>query len=268
MTGSRIAGAFRERKHPLLVACTVAGDPDYEASLALVLELVASGGDIIELVMPFSDPVADGPVMQQAAARALSSGMDTDWLFSLIRDIRRGTEVPLIILTYANIVIQRGISRFYRDAADAGADGVAVADVPVEEAGPFRAAAGEASIDHILFASQTTSEERLSRITGQAGGFIYLVAAMGVTGVRDEIDPGILSCVKEVKRRTGIPVVPGFGISTSGQIQAYASAGADGVIVGSAIVKVIGEHAEDRENLLPAIRRIMHRIRPDALQED
>jgi tryptophan synthase alpha chain len=268
MTASRIADAFQAREHPLLVACTVAGDPDYEASLGIVRELVASGGDIIELVMPFSDPVADGPVMQQAAARALSSGMNTDRLFCLIRDIRSEMDVPLIILTYANIVFQRGISRFYRDAAAAGADGVAVADVPVEEAGPFRAAAAAAGIDHILFASQTTSEERLSSITEQAGGFIYLVAAMGVTGVREEIDPGILSCVKEVKRRSGVPVVPGFGISTSGQIRAYAAAGADGVIVGSAIVGEIGGHAGDRENLLPAVRRVMNRIRPDALRED
>ncbi|MDD1716270.1 MAG: tryptophan synthase subunit alpha, partial [Methanolinea sp.] len=207
------------------------------------------------------------PVMQQAAARALSSGMNTDLLFSLVRDIRSETAVPLLILTYANIVFQRGISEFYRDAAGAGADGIAVADVPVEEAGPFRAAAAGSGIDHILFASQTTSGGRLSCITEQAGGFIYLVAAMGVTGVREEIDPGILSCVKEVKRRTEVPVVPGFGISTSGQIQAYASAGADGVIVGSAIVREIGLHAENRENLLPAIRRAMHRIRPDKLQE-
>ncbi len=268
MTRSRITEAFRARKRPLLVACTVAGDPDYEASLGIVRELVASGGDIIELVMPFSDPVADGPVMQQAAARALSSGMNTDRLFALIRDIRRETDVPLIVLTYANLVLQRGISRFYRDAADAGADGVAVADVPVEEAGPFRAAAADAGIDHILFASQTTSEERLSGITEQARGFIYLVAAMGVTGVRDEIDPGILSCVKEVKRRSRIPVVPGFGISTYGQIKAYAAAGADGVIVGSAIVREIGEHAGDRDHMLPAVRRVMNRIRPDTLRED
>lgn len=240
--GSRISRAFQNRSRPLLVACTVAGDPDFHESIRIARMLVAAGADMIELVMPFSDPVADGPVIQQAGSRALLAGMNTDRLFALVREVRKETVVPLVIMTYANIVIQRGIEKFYHDAARAGADGVVVADVPVEEAAPFCDAARMAKIDPILLVSQTTSPARMERILGSAGGFVYVVAAMGVTGIREGIVPETITCIQEVKERTTLPVVPGFGISTPEHIHAYAEAGADGVIVGSAIVRLVGEH--------------------------
>jgi len=238
---TRIGRAFSARTRPLLVACLVAGDPDYGESLAMMREVDSAGADIIEVVMPFSDPVADGPVMQQAIQRALSAGMNTDTLFSLIRDFRAESETPLVVLTYANPVVQRGIGAFYRDAGDAGADGVAVADVPLEEAEPFCMASRDAGIDPILFVSQTTSDSRLEGIVERAGGFLYLVAALGVTGMRGEVDPETIGCIRRIKRISPLPVVPGFGISSPGQVHAYSQAGADGVIVGSAIVKEVGD---------------------------
>ncbi|HNQ29065.1 MAG: Tryptophan synthase alpha chain [Methanoregulaceae archaeon PtaB.Bin009] len=238
---TRIVRAFSARTRPLLVACLVAGDPDYGESLAMMREVDRAGADIIEVVMPFSDPVADGPVMQQAIQRALSAGMNTDSLFSLIRDFRAESETPLVVLTYANPVVQRGIGAFYRDAGGAGVDGVAVADVPLEEADSFCRAARKAGVDPILFVSQTTSMERLKGITAKAGGFLYLVAALGVTGMRGEVDPATIGCIRKIKEMSSLPVVPGFGISSPGQVQAYSRAGADGIIVGSAIVREVGD---------------------------
>ena len=239
---SRIADAFRDNNRPLLVACTVAGDPDYATSVMTIRAIADAGADIIELVMPFSDPVADGPVIQQAGARALSAGMNTDRLFDLVRDAMHAIRVPLVIMTYANIVLQHGIGKFYRDAARAGADGVIVADVPLEEADPFCTAAEKAGIDPILFISQTTSRDRMEQILSRAGGFVYLVAAQGVTGAREEVSPATLALIREVKGKTQLPVVPGFGIATPAHVRTYAQAGADGVIVGSALVRVIDEY--------------------------
>jgi tryptophan synthase alpha chain len=240
---SRITGAFCTAGRPLIVACIVAGYPSFDESISVARELVSAGTDIIEIVMPFSDPVADGPVIQQADALALASGMNTDRLFDMIREVRKETDIPLLIMTYANIVIKRGIQEFYSDAANAGADGVVIADVPLEEADPFCAAAGTAGIDPILFVSQTTSPERMGRILSKAGGFVYLVAALGVTGTRDEISPDALDLLKRVKERTSLPVVPGFGISTPEHVRRYAEAGADGVIVGSALIRIVAERA-------------------------
>jgi tryptophan synthase alpha chain len=258
---SRIARAFGKRDVPLLVTCTVAGDPDYDESRVVIRTLADAGADIIELVMPFSDPVADGPVIQEAGARALAAGMTTDRLFVLVRDVRRETGIPLLIMTYANIIVQRGIETFYRQAARAGADGVVVADVPLEEAGPYCEAAREVGIEPVLFISQTTSPERMERILASAGGFIYLVAAMGVTGVRNEIEPGTISLLRLVKEKSPLPVVPGFGISSPDQVRAYARAGADGVIVGSAIVRLVGEYAGRKEGMEEAIGRLIRDLK-------
>lgn len=241
---SRITELFNSRSGTLLVACTMAGDPDFVTSIRIIQEMIDAGADMIELVMPHSDPVADGPVMQEAVSRALDAGMNTDRFFSLISEIRKGSGTPLVVLTYANIVIQRGVEQFYRDAANAGVDGVAVADVPLEESGPFVAAARNARIEPILFVSRTTSKDRLEKILSAAGGFIYLVAAMGVTGTRDGISGETLVCLREVKDRTGIPVVPGFGISGPEHIRTYADSGADGVIVGSALVQEIAQQVK------------------------
>lgn len=258
---SRLAELFRSRSGTLLVTCTVAGDPDFTTSFRIIREMEASGADCIELVMPFSDPVADGPVMQEAVLRAIDAGMNTDRLFSLIREIRKDSEIPLVILTYANILIQRGIDSFYRDAAESGADGVAIADVPLEESGPFVSAARGAGIEPVLFVSQTTSGDRLLQILSGAGGFIYLVAAMGVTGIRDEISGESLLCLQEVKKKTALPVVPGFGISRPDHIRTYGNSGADGVIVGSALAKKISEQVNKGYDPAPDVGELVRELK-------
>ncbi|MDT8357838.1 MAG: tryptophan synthase subunit alpha [Methanomicrobiaceae archaeon] len=267
MTRGRIAEAFRSAHGPLLVACTVAGDPDYSRSVRIAGLLAASGADMLELVMPFSDPVADGQVIQQAGARALSAGMNTDRLFDLVRDVRNGTEIPLLIMTYANIVLQRGPVRFYQEAARAGADGVVVADVPVEEAGPFCSAALDTGIDLILLVSPTTSEERLEKILGASRGFVYLIAAMGVTGAREGVSADVLAFLRHVRDRSDLPVVPGFGISTPAHVREFVRAGADGVIVGSALVGLIGEYGGRQGKMEEALTQLVRDMKA-AMREE
>lgn len=258
---SRLTGAFSIGEGPVLVACTVAGDPSFDDCIRIIHELVSAGADVIELVMPFSDPVADGPVIQQAAARALASGMTPDRLFDMIGRVRKETEIPILIMSYANIVIQRGIREFYQDAAKSGADGIVIADVPLEEADPFCDAARDAGISPILFISQTTSSERIEKILSKADGFVYLVAALGVTGTREEVSDEAIGLLKRVKRRTSLPVVPGFGITTLEHVRNYAEAGADGVIVGSAIVKIIGENASRGARAESGIGTLVKRLK-------
>ncbi|MDI9633385.1 MAG: tryptophan synthase subunit alpha [Methanolinea sp.] len=250
---TRLGEAFSSAGRPLLVACLVAGDPSPEATPALMRAAAAAGADAIELVMPHSDPVADGPVMQRAMQRALSAGTTPDTLFAIVQEFRAGSEVPVVILTYANIPVQRGIGTFYRDAARAGADAVAVADVPLEEAGPFCRAAREAGVDPVLFASVTTSGDRLRRIAACAGGFLYLVSVLGVTGVREGVDPRIPRLVGEAKAVSGIPVVAGFGIGAPAHVRAFAEAGVDGVIVGSAIVAEVERTLGDPDLVAGAV---------------
>ncbi|NLV28275.1 MAG: tryptophan synthase subunit alpha [Methanomicrobiales archaeon] len=250
---NRLQNAFDNRKRELLMTFIVAGDPDYATSLDIMRTLEEGGADIIELGLPFSDPVADGPVIQQADHRALSAGMNTDRFFSLVRDFRKSSDIPLVVLTYTNLVLQRNIDNFYQDAADAGIDAVVIADLPFEEAGPYIAAAETAGISPVMMVSTTTSKERLSGILKVNSGFIYLVAALGVTGVRQTTDQNARKLLAELKSLTKIPIAPGFGISDHTQVQEWGDAGADAVIVGSALVKKIGEYYTRQDLLIKEI---------------
>ena len=257
----RIDAVFTGGKKPLLVAFTVAGDPDYATSLAIIREIAVSGADIIELGLPFSDPVADGPVIQRADLRAMEAGMNTDRLLDFVREFRADSAVPVVILTYANLIIRRGISRFYEDAAQAGVDGIVIADVPLEESSPFVRAAQAFGIAPIMMVSPTTSPERLDGILGSAAGFIYLVAVMGITGVRTGVDPAAIDLLKSVKKKTRVPIAPGFGISTPEQVLEWAEAGADAVIVGSAIVRKIEENIGNTGRLLREVNEFVKKLK-------
>ncbi len=257
----RIACAFGAGKKPLVIAFTVAGDPDVPTSLAIMREMTAAGADIIELGLPWSDPVADGPVIQRADLRALSGGMNTDRLFDLVRRFRSEQEIPVILLTYANPVLRRGVDRFYLEAADAGIDGVVIADVPFEETAPFSAAARSSGIAQIAMVSPMTPPERISRIVSAGRGFIYLVAALGVTGVRQGTDPAAIDLLAAVKARTTLPVAPGFGISSPEQVREWEAAGADAVIVGSAIVQVIETRHGDPEGVVCGVGELIRALK-------
>ncbi len=240
---------------------TVAGDPNYEMSLAIIRALIRGGADIIELGLPFSDPVADGPVIQQADQRALQAGMNTDRFFDLVNEIRKETDIPLVVLTYTNLILQRNITTFYHEAAHAGIDAVVVADLPYEEAGPYIHAAHAEGIAPVMMVSTTTSPERLAKILGVQSGFIYLVAALGVTGMRGETDPLARNLLIDLKTKTNIPIAPGFGISNRIQVKEWEKAGADAVIVGSALVKEIEENLHEPDMLIPKITSFVQSLR-------
>jgi tryptophan synthase alpha chain len=245
----RIDTAFASAREPLFIGFTVAGDPDKTPCIRIARALIAGGTDILELGVPFSDPVADGPTIQKADERALGAGTTPDTVFGIVREIRKESDVPIVFLTYYNIVHRRGIGRFYREAQDAGVDGILIADMPVEESEEVCAIAGRYGIDPIFLISQTTSDKRIKKIAAKARGYLYLVAVLGVTGVRDQISDGAIDLLNLVRRHTSLPLAIGFGISTPAQAQTCARAGADGVIVGSAIVEIVERNLKDPDSL-------------------
>lgn len=243
-------------------AFVMLGDPDLETGAAILDALVEGGADMLEVGIPFSDPVADGPVIQAAADRALRQGVTPAQCFDLLRAFRaRQPHVPVGILTYANIVIARGRSAFYRSAAEAGVDSVLVADVPAFEAEPFAAAAEEAGIAPVLIAAPNTPEAALERIAALGKGYTYCVARAGVTGAGDRmaLDHGDL--FRALARYGAPPPVLGFGISTPDHVRQALDAGAAGVISGSAIVRLI---ERNRDDPAPAVRAFVAEMKAAA----
>ena len=246
---SRIGEAFTSAGRPLFIAFIVAGDPDFERSVAAARVLIEGGADIIELGVPFSDPVADGPTIQRADVRALGAGATPEMVFEIVRRIRRFSMVPVVLLTYYNIVHHRGISRFYRDAGVAGVDGILIADMPVEESRPVMKAAAETGIDQVFMVCETTSPERLGKILKNARGFLYLVSHMGVTGVLSALPPGATAFVRQVRDTTTMPLAVGFGVATPAHAASLYKAGADAAIAGSAIVAIIEKYRDDADGM-------------------
>lgn len=238
----RIDAVFSRIKKPAFIGFTVAGDPDKETCIRAAMALIEGGTDILELGVPFSDPVADGPTIQKADERALTAGTKMDTVFEIVRELRKKTDVPLVFLAYYNMVYHRGIDRFYKEAHEAGVDGILIADMPVEESDDVYETALRYGIDPIFLITQTTSDERIKKIAARAHGYLYLVAVLGVTGVRDTVSSGALELLLRVRNRTTLPLALGFGIATPDHAKTCAEAGADGVIVGSAIVEIIGKN--------------------------
>lgn len=250
----RIDTAFAGRKRPAFIGFTVAGDPDRDTSIRAAMALIEAGTDILELGVPFSDPVADGPTIQKADERALASGTTVDTVFEIVRQIRTKSGVPVVLLAYYNMVYHRGIDRFYREAREAGVDGILIADMPVEESDEVYKAALRHYIDPIFLITQTTSGERIQKIAARSRGYLYLVAVLGVTGVRNTVSAEALDLVKRVRKYTKVPLALGFGISTPAHAKTCALAGADGVIVGSAIVDIIEKNLENPEKMEQDLR--------------
>jgi tryptophan synthase alpha chain len=207
-----------------------------------VVEAAKRGADIVELGIPFSDPLADGPVVQRATQRALAAGVSVPRVLELVRDIRGETAVPIVFLTYYNPVLAFGLDAFCRAAVDAGADGVIVADLPPEEAAPLRAAAGPAGLDLIHLVAPTSTPPRMRKIARATGSFLYMVSLTGVTGARRDLPPDLAQHLRALRGITTKPIAVGFGIGTPEQA-ALVGTVADGVIVGSAIVSLVERHA-------------------------
>lgn len=249
---TRIKDAFKEKA---FIAFLTAGDPSYEESLENFRAAIRGGASLIEVGIPFSDPIAEGPVIQEADIRALSGGMTTDRVFDLVKEIRKESDIPLVFMTYANPVFHYGLDRFFNNAAAAGADGIIVPDVPYEEAKEFSEVAEKYGIDFIPLVAPT-SEDRIKMIAASAKGFIYVVSSMGVTGVRNEINTDLKSMVESIRSVTDVPCAIGFGISKPEQAKKMAEI-ADGVIVGSAMVKIVASEKENAPKKLEEYVREM-----------
>jgi tryptophan synthase alpha chain len=235
---SRIKNAFANGK--AFIGFVTGGDPTIEKSKEFILEMIRAGADLVEIGIPFSDPIAEGPVIQEANNRALAAGATVEKLFGLVEDLRRQTQVPLVFLTYLNPVFHYGYDAFFERANKAGLDGIIIPDLPFEEQPPVKEAASKHGIDLISLIAPT-SEARIKEIAKTAGGFIYVVSSMGVTGIRSEIKTDIASIIAAIKSVTDLPAAIGFGIHTPQQAANMAKI-ADGVIVGSAIVKIIAQY--------------------------
>ena len=238
---SNIEKAFDHDK--AFIAFITCGDPDLETTAACVRAAVNGGADLIELGIPFSDPTAEGPVIQAANERALKGGVTTDKIFELVRELRKDVTVPMVFMTYANVVYSYGIERFCDQCVAAGIDGMILPDVPFEEKEEFAPACRTRGLSFISLIAPT-SENRIAMIAREAEGFMYIVSSMGVTGVRSEITTDIGAMVKLVRENTSIPCAVGFGISTPAQAKHMADL-SEGAIVGSAIVRLIAEHGTD-----------------------
>jgi len=245
---SRLAETFAALDRPVLIPFLMAGDPDLETS-ARLLRVAASAGDILEVGVPFSDPIADGPTIQRAAQRALAAGTTLRDALTLVRGLRGDSAAPIVLLTYFNPVVQYGVERFCGDARAAGADGIVVPDLPADEADAFIPPARAAGLDTIFLVAPTTSESRIRLAAERSRGFLYCVSLTGVTGARTQVPPDVEVLIGRVKALSALPVCVGFGISTPEQAQAIGRL-ADGVIVGSALVDLVERSASDAEDAL------------------
>ncbi len=243
---SNIANAFKNGK--AFIPFVTCGDPDLETTAKVVREAVKNGADLVELGIPFSDPTAEGPVIQAANLRALQGGVTTDKVFDLVRDLRTDVTVPMVFMTYANVVFSYGAERFISTCKEIGIDGLILPDLPFEEKEEFLDLCHQNEVDLISLIAPT-SENRIAMIAKEAEGFIYLVSSLGVTGVRSEIKTDLDSIVKVIRANTDTPVAIGFGISTPEQAKKMADI-SDGAIVGSAIIKILAANGKDSAPLV------------------
>ena len=240
---TRIAQTFtrlRDEHKPGLVTYVTAGDPDLDRTAGILRALDRAGADVLEVGVPFSDPLADGPVIQRATERALAAGTTLSGVLDLLHSMRGEIEAPIVIFSYANPILRLGAERFADRARDAGVDGVLVLDLPIEEADDFRNMLGKRGIDTILLLSPTTTDDRLRKAAALGSGFLYAISRLGVTGARDRLADGAREMVERIRRVSSLPVALGFGISKPEHVREVAR-WADAAVVGSALVNVVAE---------------------------
>ncbi|MBM3786670.1 MAG: tryptophan synthase subunit alpha [Acidobacteria bacterium] len=259
MSNSRIARRFAELRgnnEPALIAYITAGDPSLARTPAMVSALERGGADVIELGVPFSDPIADGPVIMKGAERALAAGASLRGVLDCAAEIRRHSEIPILLFSYLNPLMRYGFERLAADAKAAGVDGVLMTDVSVEEAEPYVRTMREAGLDTVFLAAPTSTPARLALVGRYSSGFVYLVSRTGVTGVRDQLSSQALPLVEAMRGHTELPLAVGFGIAKADDAAAVGKL-ADGVVVGSAFVKIIEAHgaSPELESKLEALAR-------------
>ncbi|MDP3979891.1 MAG: tryptophan synthase subunit alpha [Chlamydiota bacterium] len=255
---NRIDNKFKDLKSQgkkAFVAYITAGDPDIRRCVDIIYALEASGVDILELGVPFSDPLADGVVNQMASQRSIEHGTTLVKILEMVRKVRKHINIPIVLFTYYNPVLKYGVDRFSRDAQKSGVDGVLVLDLPPEEAEELRPILSVNRIHMILLAAPTSTPKRIQLISEKASGFIYYVSRTGVTGMQKEISSDLKKKVSYIKKQSNVPVVVGFGVSNCEQVRTLA-ASSDGVVVGSAIVQQIGLY-QNRTGLIPHIKHFV-----------
>jgi tryptophan synthase alpha chain len=244
-----------------LIPFFVLGDPDDQTSFEVICAAIDAGADVLELGIPFSDPIADGPTIQKADIRALSSGSTPGKALALIRRIKAYRDIPIGLLMYYNLVWQYGLEQFYRDAAAAGVNSILVADLSVDDADEVVPLAKAAGLDTVFMVTPNATAGRIKSVADQTTGFIYAVSLMGVTGTRDQLSTSVAGLVQRIKQVTSLPVCVGFGVSKPQHAAAVAAAGADGVIIGSKIVGLIEENLGNNPKMIAAVGRFIGEVR-------
>ncbi len=229
---------LRDRKEPAFIPFLTAGDPSLDVTRELIVEFDRRGADMIELGVPYSDPIADGPVIQSSYYRALSKGVKLSDILELVKDVRKKSEIPIVSMISQSILFKNGCENFIKNALDAGFDGATIPDLPIEEAEDIIQAGKREGFKVVCFIAPTTTDSRMDLIVKKSQGFLYYISVVGITGLKKEFNDGIIKNIQKIKKKTDLPVALGFGISTPEQAK-MAGKVADGVIVGSAIVKEI-----------------------------
>jgi tryptophan synthase alpha chain len=248
---------FAELKHAAVIPFFVIGDPDYKTSLAIVKNAVDAGADILELGIPFSDPIADGPTIQKADIRSLKKGMTVKKALAFIKEVKKHKDLPIGLLMYYNLIFQYGTEKFFRDCHNAGVNSVLVADLSIDDADEILSPAKNAGLDTVFMVTPNTNPQRLKLIASKTTGFIYAVSLLGVTGSRSTLSNAVDGLVKNIKKATDVPVCVGFGISKPEHAAQVAKAGADGVIIGSKIVGLIEDNLKNKKKCLSEISKFI-----------
>jgi len=252
---------FSQLDRAALIPFFVIGDPDFDTSLEIVKTAIDAGADILELGIPFSDPIADGPTIQKADIRAMNSGMNMQKALEFIRRIKDYRDIPIGLLMYYNPIYQYGTEKFFKDCRRAGVNSVLVADLSIDDADEIVFPARSAGLDTVFMVTPVTEMERMKLIASKTTGFIYTVSVLGVTGTRENLSGAVEELIGRLKKLTKVPVCVGFGISRAEHAAAVASAGADGVIIGSKIVKLIEENLDNKEKMLAEISAFLSDVK-------
>ena len=252
---------FSELNRAALIPFFVIGDPDFDTSFEIVKTAIDAGADILELGIPFSDPIADGPTIQKADIRALTNGMNVKKAREFIKKVKDYKDIPIGMLMYYNLIYQYGTEKFFSDFHEAGVNSILIADLSIDDADEVMAPAKSAGLDTVFMVTPNTDTERIKKIASKTTGFIYTVSLLGVTGGRENLSDVVEELVKELKKLTDVPVCVGFGISKAEHAAAVASAGADGVIIGSKIVGLIEENLDDKERMLAEISTFLREVK-------
>ena len=260
-TYKQVFAQLSETKTTALIPFFVIGDPDFDTALAIVKTAIDAGADVLELGIPFSDPIADGPTIQKADIRAMRSGMNVKKALEFIRQVKDYRDIPIGLLMYYNLVYQYGAQRFFRDCHEAGVNSILVADLSIDDADEIIPAAESAGLDTVFIVTPNTDPERMKVIASKTTGFIYAVSLLGVTGSREQLSDMVEGLIAKLKELTDVPVCVGFGISKAQHAAAVAQAGADGVIIGSRIVGLIERNLAGTDQMLAEISEFISEVK-------